>query len=64
MGEQALKRHMKGQKHKHRTPKNSINSHFQSASSSKIERVVSLTSTQTTAKEVLIKDNVLHAEIR
>ena len=67
MGEQALKSHMKGQKHKDRMPiSTSIPSHFQLASSSKAETVqsISLTSTQTTIKEVLVKDNVLHAEIR
>ena len=66
MGEQALKSHMNGQKHKDRTPSNkSISSHFQLASSSKAEtvQIISLTSTQPTIKGVLIKDNVLHAEI-
>ena len=56
MGEEALKSHMKGQKHKDRTTKNSITSHFQPASSSK--------TAQTTINEVLIKDNILLAEIR
>ena len=50
MEEQALKSHMKEQKHKVRTPKNSITSHFQPALSSKTETVV--------------PNNVLHAEIR
>ena len=45
MGEQALKSHMKGQKHKDRTPSNSIISHFQPASSSKSETVILPTST-------------------
>ena len=64
MGEQALKSHMKGQKHKDRTPSNSIISHLQPASSSKSETFILPTSTQTTIKSVLIKDSILHAEIR
>ena len=62
MGEQALQGHMKGQKYKGRPPKNSITLHFQPAPSSKTETVVPLTSTQTTVKEVLIKDD--DAELR
>ena len=65
MGEQASKSHMKGQKHKDRTPKNSITSHlFLNQHHQAKLTLVHLTSTQTTVKEVLIKDNVLHAEIR
>ena len=51
MGEQALKSHMKGQKHKDRTPKSSIASHFQPASSSKTETSSSKTETSSSKTE-------------